>query len=132
MSIYSNDNISKIAKLTTREVPHLAKTVKITVRENNGVYSMLRLLIMEHSNTVMLTAAAWMCGIRLWVMLLAKFFDQLFQHSQLIKHIAMDKKIILKKLCSIPIYRYLLIQSKITETFQIHNFMVKINCALLL
>ena len=39
MSIYSNDNISKIAKLTTRELPHLAKTVKITVRENNGVYS---------------------------------------------------------------------------------------------
>ena len=25
MSIYSNDNISKIAKLTTRELPHLAK-----------------------------------------------------------------------------------------------------------
>ena len=39
MSIYSNDNISKIAKLTTRELPHLAKTAKITVRENNGVYS---------------------------------------------------------------------------------------------
>ena len=38
MSIYSNDNISKIAKLTTRELPHLAKTAKITVRENNGVY----------------------------------------------------------------------------------------------
>ena len=29
MSIYSNDNNSKIAKLTTRELPHLAKTVKI-------------------------------------------------------------------------------------------------------
>ena len=28
MSIYSNDNISKIAKLTTRELPHLAKTAK--------------------------------------------------------------------------------------------------------
>ena len=41
MSIYSNDNISKIAKLTTRELPHLAKTAKITVRENNGVYSTL-------------------------------------------------------------------------------------------
>ena len=41
MSIYSNDNISKIAKLTTRELPHLAKTAKITVRENNGVYSRL-------------------------------------------------------------------------------------------
>ena len=39
MSIYSNDNISKIAKLTPRELPHLAKTAKITVRENNGVYS---------------------------------------------------------------------------------------------
>ena len=41
MSIYSNDNISKIAKLTTRELPHLAKTAKITVRKNNGVYSNL-------------------------------------------------------------------------------------------
>ena len=41
MSIYSNDNISKIAKLTTRELPHLAKNAKITVRENNGVYSKL-------------------------------------------------------------------------------------------
>ena len=39
MSIYSNNNISKIAKLTRRELPHLAKTAKITVRENNGVYS---------------------------------------------------------------------------------------------
>ena len=39
MSIYSNDNISKSAKLTPRELPHLAKTAKITVRENNGVYS---------------------------------------------------------------------------------------------
>ena len=39
MSIYSNDNISKIAKLTTRELPHLSKTAKITVRENNAVYS---------------------------------------------------------------------------------------------
>ena len=39
MSIYSNDNISKIVKLTPRELPHLAKTAKITVRENNGVYS---------------------------------------------------------------------------------------------
>ena len=26
--LYSNDNISKIAKLTTRELPHLAKTAK--------------------------------------------------------------------------------------------------------
>ena len=39
MSIYSNDNISKITKLTARELPHLAKTAKITVCENNGVYS---------------------------------------------------------------------------------------------
>ena len=39
MIIYSNDNISKIAKLTTCELPHLAKTAKITVRENNAVYS---------------------------------------------------------------------------------------------
>ena len=44
MSIYSNDNISKIAKLTTRELPHLAKTAKITVRENNGVYSKLSIV----------------------------------------------------------------------------------------
>ena len=29
MSIYSNDNISKLAKLTPRELPHLAKTAKI-------------------------------------------------------------------------------------------------------
>ena len=41
MSIYSNDNISKIEKLTPRELLHLAKTAKITVRENNGVYSIL-------------------------------------------------------------------------------------------
>ena len=33
MSIYSNDKISKIVKLTTRELPHLTKTAKITVRE---------------------------------------------------------------------------------------------------
>ena len=39
MSIYSNYNISKIAKLTTRELPHLAKTAKITVRENFSSYS---------------------------------------------------------------------------------------------
>ena len=44
MSIYSNDNISKIAKLTTRELPHLAKTAKITVRENNGVYSIVTVM----------------------------------------------------------------------------------------
>ena len=54
MSIYSNDNISKIAKLTTRELPHLAKTAKITVRENNGVYSTLALqgiiFLVSHHN----------------------------------------------------------------------------------
>ena len=33
MSIYSNDNISKIVKLTPRELPHLAKTAKITVHK---------------------------------------------------------------------------------------------------
>ena len=39
MSIYSNDNIRKIAKLTTRELPQKSKNVKITVPENNGLYS---------------------------------------------------------------------------------------------
>ena len=39
MSIYSNDNIRKIAKLTTRELPQKSKKKKITVRENNGLYS---------------------------------------------------------------------------------------------
>ena len=34
MSIYSNDNIRKIVKLTTRELPHLVQK-----RENNGLYS---------------------------------------------------------------------------------------------
>ena len=46
MSIYSNDNISKIAKLTTRELPHLAKTAKITVRENFSSYSSLILYLL--------------------------------------------------------------------------------------
>ena len=41
MSIYSNDNIRKIAKLTTRELPQKSKNAKITVRENNGLYSIL-------------------------------------------------------------------------------------------
>ena len=45
MSIYSNENISKIAKLTPRELPHLAKTAKITVRENNDVYSTCTLIV---------------------------------------------------------------------------------------
>ena len=39
MSIYSNDNIRKIRKLTTRELPQKSKNAKITVRENNGLYS---------------------------------------------------------------------------------------------
>ena len=39
MSIYSNDNIRKIAKLTTRELPQKSKNAKTTVRENNGLYS---------------------------------------------------------------------------------------------
>ena len=39
MSIYSNDNIRKIVKLTTRELPQKSKNAKITVRENNGLYS---------------------------------------------------------------------------------------------
>ena len=43
MSIYSNDNIRKIAKLITRELPQKSKNAKITVRENNGLYSMLKL-----------------------------------------------------------------------------------------
>ena len=42
MSIYSNDNIRKIAKLTTRELPQKSKNAKITVRENNGLYSIAR------------------------------------------------------------------------------------------
>ena len=37
MSINSNDNIRKIAKLTTRELPHLVQNAKITVHENNGL-----------------------------------------------------------------------------------------------
>ena len=37
--LYSNDNIRKIVKLTTRELPQKSKHAKITVRENNGLYS---------------------------------------------------------------------------------------------
>ena len=44
MSIYSNDNIRNIAKLTTRELPQKSKNAKITVRENNGLYS-IQLLV---------------------------------------------------------------------------------------
>ena len=40
MSIFSNENIRKIVKLTPHECLHLAKViVKISVRENYGVYS---------------------------------------------------------------------------------------------
>ena len=42
MYIYSNDNIRKIAKLTTRELPQKSKNAKITVRENTGLYSILK------------------------------------------------------------------------------------------
>ena len=42
MSIYNNDNIRKIAKLTTRELSQKSKNAKITVRENNGLYSILK------------------------------------------------------------------------------------------
>ena len=44
MSIYSYDNIRKIAKLTTRELPQKSKNAKITVHENNGLYSTLKIL----------------------------------------------------------------------------------------
>ena len=47
MSIYSNDNIRKIAKLTTRELPQKSKNAKITVRENNGLYSTLESRILR-------------------------------------------------------------------------------------
>ena len=40
MSIYSNDNIRKIAKLTTRELPHLVQKRENKLRKNNGLYSM--------------------------------------------------------------------------------------------
>ena len=48
MSIYSNDNISKIAKLTTRELPQKSKNAKITVRENNGLYSIQVEITVKH------------------------------------------------------------------------------------
>ena len=44
MSIYSNDNIRKITKLTTRELPHLVQK-----RENNGLYSKLQLSLWSTS-----------------------------------------------------------------------------------
>ena len=49
MSIYSNDNIRKIVKLTTRELPQKSKNAKITVRENNGLYSTTNTLIFTPS-----------------------------------------------------------------------------------
>ena len=51
MSIYSNDNIRKIAKLTTRELPHLVQKREITVRENNGLYSIDKLSQTGHLNS---------------------------------------------------------------------------------
>ena len=54
MSIYSNDNIRKIAKLTTRELPQKSKNAKITVRENNGLYSNTTIYIV-----VFFTAEFW-------------------------------------------------------------------------
>ena len=60
MSIYSNDNISKIAKLTPPELPHLAKTAKITVRENNGVYSMSNLVqFLSHFSKTYYYSCLW-------------------------------------------------------------------------
>ena len=50
MSIYSNDNIRKIAKLTTRELPQKSKNAKITVRENNGLYSKGSVPVCFHYN----------------------------------------------------------------------------------
>ena len=71
MSIYSNDNISKIAKLTTRELPHLAKTAKITVRENNGVYSIVAILSTEGLHVVVqcmkLFQSIWMKHLVMFV-----------------------------------------------------------------
>ena len=66
MSIYSNDNIRKIAKLTTRELPQKSKNAEITVRENNGLYSILpyfgkrkqvkvKFLVKEHNVAVIST-----------------------------------------------------------------------------
>ena len=51
MSIYSNDNIRKIAKLTTRELPQKSKNAKITVRENNGLYSIVQYIHVHNVQT---------------------------------------------------------------------------------
>ena len=51
----SNDNIRKIAKLTTRELPQKSKNAEITVRENNGLYSMSRMteyIAIEDDNVI--------------------------------------------------------------------------------
>ena len=53
MSIYSNDNIRKIAKLTTRELPQKSKNAKITVRENNGLYSISTVSTFNTDTTVL-------------------------------------------------------------------------------
>ena len=68
MSIYSNDNISKIAKLTTRELPHLAKTANITVRENNGVYSILMYnnSMLQKGNVI----TSEITAVKIWMLLL--------------------------------------------------------------
>ena len=39
MSIYGNENIRKITKLTPRELSHLVQNRENKVRENNGIYS---------------------------------------------------------------------------------------------
>ena len=51
MSIYSNDNIRKIVKLTTLELPQKSKNAKITVRENNGLYSKCLKFGLEEEHT---------------------------------------------------------------------------------
>ena len=52
MSIYSNDNIRKIAKLTTRELPQKSKNAKITVCENNGLYSIIKWMFIRGTSQV--------------------------------------------------------------------------------
>ena len=43
MCIYSNDNITKIAKLTAREFPHLVQNREY----NHGVYSTFYVLLLK-------------------------------------------------------------------------------------
>ena len=58
MSIYSNENISKIVKLSPHEFPHLVQN-----HENYGVYSILNLVSMQEDNwdakEIIIT---WFCG----------------------------------------------------------------------